>query len=181
MNIANPYENIASEMTPTEFEKFCLDFLSRQLDGAKDISIEHNKKVDAHDGTYQIDGLIEFTVGCIKCKTILECKQYKNSVPREKVEILYNRICAIGANKGILISTSGFQSGAIKYAAEHGIALIQIMHKSIKFIQARKKDLLETARTYERYVNTPQYFPLSVESLSEIKDDSQFLLTFISE
>lgn len=44
----------------------------------------------------------------------------------EKVQILYDKIRATGAQKGILISTSGFQSGAIKYASEHGIALIQI-------------------------------------------------------
>ena len=39
---------------------------------------------------------------------------------------MYDKIRATGAQKGILISTSGFQSGAIKYASEHGIALIQI-------------------------------------------------------
>lgn len=33
---------------------------------------------------------------------------------------------SLGAQKGILISTSNFQSGAIEYAKTHGIALIQM-------------------------------------------------------
>ena len=183
MSRINLFEKLISEMSPTEFEEFCLDFVSKQLNGAKDISIEHDKKVDAHDGTYQIDGLIEFTIGCIRCKTILECKQYKNPVPREKIEILFNRLCSIGANKGILISTAGFQSGAIKYASEHGIALIQILDRCIKFIQmsGEKPDTSRQAAIREKYLNTPKYLPFSMGDFVEIEPDSKFLLTFISK
>lgn len=47
---------------------------------------------------------------------LVECKKYDKPVGRDKVEILANRLQSIGAQKGILISTSGFQSGAARYA-----------------------------------------------------------------
>lgn len=59
-------------------------------------------------------------------KVLGECKQYKNRVNREKVVVLADKVRALGAQKGILLSTAGFQSGAIQYAKKHGIALIQI-------------------------------------------------------
>ena len=70
----------------------------------------------------------------IKYTTLIECKHYKNSISREKVQVLYDKIRQTGANKGILISTSNFQSGAIQYASEHGIALIQITDDKMDFV-----------------------------------------------
>ena len=39
---------------------------------------------------------------------------------------MYDKLRATGTQKGILISTSNFQTGSIQYATEHGIALIQL-------------------------------------------------------
>ena len=64
----------------------------------------------------------------------VECKKKSNAIKREVVEILHKRLENLGANKGILISTSGFQSGATEYAAKHGIALWQICDIHIKHI-----------------------------------------------
>ena len=47
---------------------------------------------------------------------------------------MYTKIQSIGAQKGIIISTSGFQKDAVKYAQAHGIALWQIVSSSIKRI-----------------------------------------------
>ena len=52
----------------------------------------------------------------VRYVTLVECKHYRSPITREKVQILYDKIRAIGANKGVLISTSNFQIGAIKYA-----------------------------------------------------------------
>lgn len=46
---------------------------------------------------------------------------------------MHDKIRQIGAHKGILISTSNFQKGAITYASEHGIALIQITNEGPRF------------------------------------------------
>ena len=67
----------------------------------------------------------------VEFKVICECKRYKSSVNREKVVILADKIKSLGAHKGILLSTSSFQSGAIQYAKEHGIALIQVFDNNL--------------------------------------------------
>ena len=69
----------------------------------------------------------------IQYVSLVECKHYKNPITREKVQALNSKILSIGAHKGILISTSNFQSGAIEYAGKHGIALIQITEAATKY------------------------------------------------
>ena len=114
------------DMTPTEFEKHSLRVLTEQLHGIENCIFQHDKIIEVDDGNYQIDGYIEFELMGIKYKTLVECKHYKTSISREKVAVLYDKIRACGANKGILVSSSNFQSGAIEYASKHGIALIQL-------------------------------------------------------
>ena len=115
-------------LTPTEFEKYCCEILKgyAEKEQLKDFSITHNEKVKTHDGIYQIDVYAEFTALNSKFKVLCECKQYTSSVSREKVAVLHDKIESIGAHKGILLATSDFQSGAIQYAQEHGIALIKV-------------------------------------------------------
>lgn len=55
-----------------------------------------------------------------------ECKHYKHPISRDIIQKVYDNLRAVGVQKGIVISTSNFQSGAIEYAQIHGIALIQI-------------------------------------------------------
>jgi hypothetical protein len=53
----------------------------------------------------------------------VECKHYKKKVPVDDVEEFHSKIDDIGAHKGIVITTVGFQVGAIKTAKARGIAL----------------------------------------------------------
>ena len=128
-----PTKECFCNMSPTDFEKYSLYLLKQQTQGLENLEIEHNVIIEKSDGSYQIDGIIRFDVMGIRYTTLVECKHYKNTISREKVQVLYDKIRATGAQKGILISTSGFQSGAIKYASEHGIALIQITEAETTF------------------------------------------------
>lgn len=121
-----PVIDTALEMNPIDFEKYSLQILQNQTKGLDNVKFVHNKVVEAYDGNYQLDGYIEFEVMGVLYKTIVECKHYKNPISREVVQKVYDNIRAIGAQKGIVVSTSNFQSGAIDYARAHGIALIQM-------------------------------------------------------
>lgn len=116
------------DLSPTEFEKYCYNILKgyAEEEHLNDFSIEHNKKIKSHDGKYQIDIYASFiALGC-KYKILCECKRYKNPVNREKVVVLHKKLDSLGAQKGILMTNNRFQSGAIQYAKQHGIALIQV-------------------------------------------------------
>ena len=62
---------------------------------------------------------------------------------------IINILRAIGAQKGIVVSTSNFQSGAIDYAKAHGIALIQM---------TETEEIFHTRCHYSVVVNHP-YVP----------------------
>ena len=126
-------QDYVCSITPIEFEEYCKEILLGYAEKEKlsDFTIIHDTKLKAHDGTYQIDICASFTAMNVEFKVICECKQYKSHVNREKVVVLADKVKSLGAHKGILLSTSGFQSGAIQYAKEHGIALIQVFDKSL--------------------------------------------------
>ena len=115
-------------MTPTEFELHCMEILRGYAEEEKlpAFNIEHDVKLTASDGTYQIDVYATYTALGAEMKVLAECKQYKKRVGRDKVEVLESRLRSLGAQKGILLSTAGFQSGAIDFAKAHGIALVQM-------------------------------------------------------
>lgn len=121
-----PVIDTVLEMTPVDFEKHVLQILESKTKGLDHVKFVHNKVVEAYDGNYQLDGYIEFEVMGVLYKTIVECKHYKYPISREIVQKVYDNLRAIGAQKGIVVSTSNFQTGAIAYAKAHGIALIQM-------------------------------------------------------
>jgi len=54
---------------------------------------------------------------------LVECKHYSHRVPVDDVEEFHSKIDDIGAHKGIMITTVGFQAGALKAAKGRRIAL----------------------------------------------------------
>ena len=125
-------QDYVCSITPTEFEIFCKEILEgyAETENLNSFTIDHNVKLEGYDGIYQIDVYATFIAMGVQFKIICECKQYKNRVNREKVVVLGDKVKSLGAHKGILLSTSGFQSGAIQYAKAHGIALFQVFDRS---------------------------------------------------
>lgn len=72
---------------------------------------------------------------------LVECKHYKSKVPVDDVEEFHSKIDDIGAQKGILITTIGFQSGALKAAKGRRIALALLTKEpqpgEIRYVMAR--------------------------------------------
>lgn len=159
----NPYRNFVASISAEEFEKMCLQILSSyaEAEALNNFSILHNQKVKTSDGEYQIDILSQFIALSVEFKVIVECKRYTRPVEREKIVILADKVRSLGAHKGILISTSGFQSGATEYAKQHGIALIQIFDKNVMHIQnsinPKQNDLLD--EIINEFINqSPPYY-----------------------
>lgn len=123
------------DLTPIDFEKYCYKILKGYAEEKHfdDFSIEHNKIIKSSDGKYQIDIYASFMIDGIEIKILCECKRYKNPVNRDKVVILHKKLESLGAHKGVLITNSSFQSGAIQYAKEHGIALIQVSARGLDY------------------------------------------------
>jgi len=161
LNQLNLFEDIISKISPLEFEKFCFEILNAYAEEEKlnSFEITHNKKMQLDDENYQIDIYAEYIALSVKMKVIVECKHLKRPVERKEVILLIDKVHSLAAHKGILISSSGFQSGAIERAIKDGIALLQIIDKNIMHITAslpKKND----NRMLEYYKKSPPYYAL---------------------
>lgn len=152
-----PTKENYTEMTPAEFEKYAISVLSEHFEqeGITDYSFEHNVIKKVFDGDYQIDGEIKFQMMGVDFDVLVECKHYKGPIKREQIQALNDKIRSTGAHKGIFITTSYFQSGALKYGKEHGIALIFIIDGKLRY-EARSKDGV-TNPVIPEWVNVKPY------------------------
>lgn len=73
---------------------------------------------------HDIDVYVSFLRQSIKCTWIIECKLWKNRVPKEKVLALKSIVDDLGADRGIIFSEAGFQPGAQDAARGTNITLV---------------------------------------------------------
>lgn len=125
--MARPPEDTNADISPREFELLIKEYLTNLGKELKSFKATHDVKINRIDGEYQIDIYAEFDVLGITFKVLVECKRYKNKIKREVVQLLYDKLRATGSNKGLIFATAGFQEGAVKFAKEHGIALVRVI------------------------------------------------------
>lgn len=84
-----------------------------------------------YDGDYEIDVTAAFDALGTRILALVECKHQRRPVGREVVQLLWAKLDSIAAHKGIVVSSSGFQEGAVTFAREHGIALFHMKPGSL--------------------------------------------------
>lgn len=78
---------------------------------------------DEIDGR-QFDVTVRFNYGLHSYLTVIECKDYASKLNVEKVDAFVTKSRDVNANKAVLISSKGFQSGCFPVAERHGIQLL---------------------------------------------------------
>jgi hypothetical protein len=73
---------------------------------------------------YEIDCLVTFKSLGLPTKWIVECKDWGSRVPQEVAASLRQRVTDTGADKGILVCPSGFQTGTINQAEISNLVLL---------------------------------------------------------
>jgi hypothetical protein len=77
----------------------------------------------------QFDVTIRFKLGIHEYLTVIECKDYLGKVSVEKVEALVTKSHGVNANKTIMVSSNGYQSGCFDVATRYGISLLTLNQK----------------------------------------------------
>ncbi len=113
-------------LTPSEYELAVKEILDAAGETLLSYQSAHQPKVAGLDGEYIIDVVARFAALGANFTVLVECKHEKRKVERQDVQILYAKVQSLGAQKGMLFSVSGFQSGALEYALAHGIATVQL-------------------------------------------------------
>lgn len=127
-------ERYFAELSPEQFEEAVQDIVRRIGASLGDFRVQRREKVSAADGTYEIDVTARFEALGAAFLVLIECKHQKAPIKREVVQILYDRMRAVGAQKGMLFATGEFQSGAVTYAKQHGIALVHVADGSFNYV-----------------------------------------------
>lgn len=122
----NPATSV--QVTPEEYELQVLEWLRKAAEPLENFNTEHLSKLKGLSGEYEFDVMAEFSIfGGATIIVLVECKRYNKPVERDKVLALYAKIQDVGAHKGMMFSTSGFQRGALQYADAHGIATVTFL------------------------------------------------------
>ena len=84
------------------------------------------ERVEGTRGIHDIDVFVTGSVYGIAFRWVIECKAWKNNIPKEKVMALISIVQDIGADRGFLLSEKGFQSGAVRAINNTNITLTSI-------------------------------------------------------
>ncbi|MCC7385957.1 MAG: restriction endonuclease [Deltaproteobacteria bacterium] len=113
-------------LSPEQFERHVKKWIEASWRGGP-MRVVQRAVRKGRSGNYEIDVLVEFEIlGGASMRMLVECKRHRRRVQRDVVLALKSKLDELSAHKGMLVSTAGFQSGAIDYAKEHGIALVEI-------------------------------------------------------
>ena len=87
-------------------------------------SAEVDATLPSARGPQKIDVYVRFRKFGHECRWLIECKLWRAPVPKDFVHTLYSKVQNVGADRGLIFSESGFQSGA-RVAAQHTNILLQ--------------------------------------------------------
>ena len=95
------------------------------IGGYKNINVQHNVKLVDNNGIMrQFDLYWEFEFGGVIYRNIIECKDFANSVPIEKIDALAGKLSSFPGLHGIIATPKAFQSGAMEQAKAKGIDVL---------------------------------------------------------
>lgn len=104
------------------FEQFI-----EKLHQTGNVSVERNVVLRGVSGaTRQIDVLIRHKEALYEHLIIAECKYWKRNVKRETVDVVARTVQEVRASRGVIFSTKGFQTGAVRQAKSDNIDLFYV-------------------------------------------------------
>ncbi|HEX7890004.1 MAG TPA: restriction endonuclease [Ramlibacter sp.] len=96
-----------------------------------DVTVERNVTLEGRSGaTRQVDVLLRHRQGLYEHLVIVECKYWKKPVERLHVDALATTVRELGAAKGVIFTTKGFQTGAVSQASHESIELFKVRELS---------------------------------------------------
>jgi Restriction endonuclease len=107
-------------------------------DKAKTIRVKQNTSVQGKLSKHQIDVLWTFSLGGITYTTIVQAKDWHSKIKKEHLSEFHDVLEDIpGQPRGVLVTRSGFQSGAKSLADKHGIKLYLLHNRQPSIKLAR--------------------------------------------
>ena len=117
------------------------------------VDVKHNVKLKGKTTSHQIDVYWKYVMGGVEHQTIIECKNYKNPVPKEKIHALKGVLDDLDNTSGIFVARNGFQKGAKEYAQGNAIKLIEIRKPNPDDWKGRVKKIKFNILLHEKVIS----------------------------
>jgi hypothetical protein len=158
--VARPTAHYPSaDMTPAEFEGFVTSlFEAIEKNGLiTNLQIQNHEVIQGLDGEYDFDATVRYELAGMAFLVLVEAKLHKNSIKREVVQILHQKLLSVGAQKAVLISTAPFQNGALQFALAHGVALVTVTEGRFTYVTRNAGDTPPLSREQARSLGIPTF------------------------
>lgn len=109
--------------------------------------------LDGADRPRQIDVAVRTRLGPVESLTVIECKDHRRKVDVTTVDAWHSVMADVGANKGVIVTRSGFSGTARKKAKRLGISLLVADHLSnlkseVAEVAVHVRELRQTAMNF---------------------------------
>nr|UPA60006.1 restriction endonuclease [uncultured bacterium] len=120
-----------------------------EQDSVKNITIEKNKILQGKTTTHEIDVYWEFIAGGIKYSTIIQAKDWNQKVPQGEILKLKAIIEDLpGQPRGVFITRTGYQQGALDVAKANGIITYELREPTEEDWKGRIKTVVLSIKAY---------------------------------
>jgi len=137
------------------------------------------KAVTGARGVHKIDVYVEGDYMGIAFTWVVECKNWKTNIPKEKVAALTAILQDVGADRGFLLSETGFQSGALRMAEKCNITLTSLadlastvgdrhIAAQVASLHLRIHNVTSKLRALKKSHYDDEFYPPTMEPLGKI-------------
>src|SRR5579859_5900084 len=96
------------KITSLQFELEVKKYLESTAGKLTDFQTVHRETMDGQDGTYEIDITARFKIFGADFLVLVECKNHKNHIRRDHVQMLHAKQVSLSAQKAMLFATTPF-------------------------------------------------------------------------
>lgn len=148
--------------------------LHKDLD--PDATVRHNVKLPGKSGRKrQIDVLVEKTSGPYCLRIVIECKDKKRPVDIGIVDAFVGKLQDVDGHQGVIVSSSGFDSGAIERANSQNIVLMDLREATQEewFQYLPRIPIFRAVEYYEKLMRSRFRLVSSLQSVSCVTRDKR--------
>jgi hypothetical protein len=126
-----------------EYEKYIKSVFTQILteEDIQNVFVDHDVKLKGKTATHQIDVYWEYKQFDELIKVAVECKRYAKNVSIGVVRDFNSVLQDLNCSKGIIVTTTGFQKGAIEFASNNNISLKVIRKPESEELKTTPKTL----------------------------------------
>lgn len=176
-----PWKRDWLDVSPEEFELQVVEWLRQEFgtENLEEVRIEHQPEGESADGIRcKLDARVRVRWAGMDYVTVVECKHQRRPVEGEVVDVLAKKVERY-RHEGLLVSTGGFQRGALQRADVEKIALVHMTAGGPVFkTRSRTSSRAPRSRRSARRppacqsVHLPSLTPLTSQSMQESESAS---------